>query len=82
MAASTAILTDLDTIISTGFSATAKAAALAAAGPIMDLDGMAKLAKLQAQELKKTLQAIDSNVGAGADATVQQKVTDVLDSLD
>lgn len=80
--ASTAIITDIDTIISTGFSATAQAAAINPNGPIMDLHGMAQLAKLKAQELKTCLLEMDKNVGAGADATVQQKITDILDSLD
>lgn len=81
MAATDNLITDLNTIISTGFSATAKAAAIAAAGPIMDLEGMAKLALLKAQELKLIMQQIDANVGAGADSTVQTAVTSILDVL-
>lgn len=81
MAATDNLITDLNTIINTGFSATAKAAAITAAGPIMDLEGMAKLALLKAQELKLIMQQIDTNVGAGADSTVQTAVTSILDVL-
>jgi len=63
--ASTAIITDLKSATTTAFGATAEAAALAAAGPIMDLDGLANLAVLKAQELKVLLNQICGPAAAG-----------------
>ena len=55
MAASTQIITDLDTAAATSFSATSTASALAAAGPIMDLNGVLKLCALKAREIQVIL---------------------------
>lgn len=55
MAASTAVITDLGTGANATYSATAQAAAIAAAGPIMDLNGVLKLCVLKAQEIQVIL---------------------------
>jgi len=63
--ASTQIITDLASATTTAFGATAEAAAIAAAGPIMDLDGLANNALLKAKELKNLLAAILGANGTG-----------------
>ncbi len=55
MSASTAIIADLNTAATASYSATATAAAIAAAGPIMDLNGVLKLCTLKAQEIQVIL---------------------------
>lgn len=55
MANSTTILADLKSVQSTGFSSAAKGRAIAAAGPIQDLDGVTALLLLKAQEMKAIL---------------------------
>jgi len=52
---STAIITDLQTAINGTPSATAQAAAIAAAGPITDLQGTFKLLQTKAQEMRVLL---------------------------
>jgi hypothetical protein len=51
MSASTQIISDLNTAATATYSATAQAAAIAAAGPIMDLNGVLKACTLKAQEI-------------------------------
>jgi hypothetical protein len=52
MPKSTAVVTDLTTAAAATYSAASEARAIAAAGPMTDLDGMVKNLLLQAQELK------------------------------
>lgn len=52
MANSTTIIADLKSVQTTGFSSAAKARAIAAAGPIQDLDGLVSLLITKAQEMK------------------------------
>src|SRR5258708_5341211 len=55
VSSSTQIITDLASVITTGNSATATAAAIAAGGPMMDLPGMIASVKLNAQEMVEKL---------------------------
>lgn len=52
---STQVITDLNTAATAVYSATAVAAAVAAAGPMMDLQGVLQLCKLKAQEIHDIL---------------------------
>lgn len=96
LANSTQIITDLKSVQSTGFSATAKANAIAAAGPIMDLDAVTALLLLKAQEMKAilnymispnymigggTLGGAGAVVTSAADATVEGLLAGVLNDL-
>lgn len=73
MTASTTLITDMGTAISTGPSATSKGLALAAAGPIESLEGNMALIQLKLQEAKvligQVLGAIDA--GDGIKTTLQ-----------
>lgn len=79
MAASTALITDIGTAISTGPNATSTANAIAAAGPIMDVKGNLELVRLKLQEAKVLLTEIDKVVDSGD--TIQTQVTNVLAAL-
>lgn len=52
---STQVITDLNTAATAVYSATATAAAIAAAGPIMDLPGVLVLCQRKAQEIRQIL---------------------------
>jgi len=80
MAASTALITDLGSAITTGPNATSLANAIAAAGPITDLKGALELVRTKLQEARVLLVACDAVIDSG-DA-IQAGVTNVLDSLD
>lgn len=73
MSASTQVITDCNTVLSTGFSATSQANANAAAGPIQDLTGNVTALLRKFQECKyligQVLNAIDS--GDGVKTTLQ-----------
>lgn len=80
---STQIITDLKTVLSTGFSATATAAAIAAAGPITDLPGVVSLLLLKAQEMKFILNYLTSPnqmIGGGSAGGSGALVTTAADS--
>lgn len=79
MSASTALITDVQTAITTGPNATSQANAIAAAGPLMDLKGNLELVLLKLKEAKTLLTACDTNIDSG-DA-IQSGVTNVLSSL-
>jgi hypothetical protein len=55
MANATTIITDLKSVQTTGFSSAAKGRAIAAAGPIQDLDGLTSILLVKAQEMKAIL---------------------------
>ena len=79
----TTIIADLKSVQTTGFSATAKAAAIAAAGPIMDLDGVVSLLLLKAQEMKFLLNYMTSPnamIGGGTPGGSGALVTTAADS--
>lgn len=79
MSASTALITDLTTVITTGPSATSEANAVAAAGPLMDLKGNLKLALLKLQEADKLLEEVDTNIDSGDG--IQATLTNIRSSL-
>ena len=79
MAASTALITDMQAVISTGPNATSLAAAIAAAGPIGDLKGNLELVLLKLQEAKQLLTQLDVVIDSGD--SIQATVTNVLSSL-
>ena len=83
MANSTQIITDLGTVISTGYSTTAQANAIAAAGPIMDLTALTYLLRLKAQEMKAILNYMISPngmIGGGSIGGAGAVVTSAADS--
>ena len=80
MAASTQIITDLQTAETAGGDATTTANAIAAAGPIQDVGGMLTNAVIHAQELRKLLLELDTVVDAGDGFQTQIRV--VLYSFD
>src|SRR5678815_4804584 len=59
MSASTQILADIQTVITSGPSTLTKAACIAAAGPILDYQGNSKLALLRFQEADLLLNAVE-----------------------
>lgn len=78
--ASTTLLTDMATAISTGPSAASTAKAIAAAGPIIDLPGGLKTVQLKLQEAKVLLsQIITSDIDSGDG--IKTGLQGVLDSL-
>lgn len=78
--ASTTLITDMATAISTGPSAASTAKAIAAAGPIVDLPGALKTVKLKLQEANVLLtQVIASDIDAGDG--IKTGLQGVLDSL-
>ena len=80
MSASTTILADLATASATTPNATTKAAAIAAVGPIQDVEGHLELARIKAVELKVILTALDAVVHS-SDTVIKGKIADVLASL-
>jgi hypothetical protein len=70
---STHIITDIKSCITTGWSATATANSIAAAGPIMDLPGMVASVLLNAQEMVEKLAYILA--GTMISATTASPVT-------
>lgn len=80
--ASTAIITDIGSVITNGPSTLTKAASIAAAGPIMDYVGMSELAKLKAEELKVLIAQLFANTSAGDDSTNRTLLSGIADSLD
>lgn len=79
--ASTAIVTDLGSLVTNGPNAATLAKAIAAAGPITDVKGMAELAKSKAKELYVLVNAIKSATDS-SDSTNLTLIQGVLDSLD
>lgn len=79
MSASTTLLTDMATIVALTPTAASTAAAIAAAGPIMDLPGNLKLAQAKLQEAKLLLVACDVDVDSGD--PIQTTLTNVLAAL-
>lgn len=68
MAASSQIISDLTTASNATYSATATAAAIAAAGPIIDLNGALKLVTLKAQEMAVILNYVLGGSAATANS--------------
>lgn len=81
MPASTALLTDIGTVITNGPSANTKTAANAAAGPVQDVLGNAKLVQLKLQESKILLTALLANTSNSDDATNRGLVNGVLAAI-
>lgn len=77
--ASTQLITDAASLVGT-FAAESTAKALAAAGPIQDLDGNARLVTLKLQEAKVLLTQMKAATDSGdGNLTV---INGMLDSLD
>jgi len=95
VANSSALITDAQAAASATYSATAKAAAIAAAGPIMDLGGSLALCVTKLQEIKEILAyvlegtQVPSNLSApsggpittGADSTTYNKLVGIYQIL-
>lgn len=81
MAASSAYLTDIATVIATGPTAATVVKANAAAGPIMDYPGNCKLVQLHLQECLVQLTALHGVTDAAdsANKTLLSNLIDVLD---
>lgn len=79
MTTSTAILTDLNSVISTGPSAASTAAAIAAAGPIGDLLGNLELARTKAKEYKAFLTQIIASLDSGDG--IKTTITNIRDTF-
>lgn len=79
MSASSALITDMTTAVTTGPNATSKALAIAAAGPIQSIEGNLVLVQMKLQEAKVLLDQIDVVVDSGD--PIQTQITNVLAAL-
>jgi len=79
MTNSSALITDMGTIVALTPNATSTANAIAAAGAIMDLPGQLKLALLKLQEVAKILADADANVDSGD--PIQSTLTNIRNVL-
>lgn len=81
MAASSAALTDTQTLITNGPSVNTKAASIAAAGPIMDYPGNMRLVQIKLQEAKVLLTSVQGVTSNSDDSTNRALITGVLACL-
>lgn len=81
MAASTALITDLGTVKTNGFSATTLANATAPAGKIMDMPGNLQGCIVGLYDVKRRLAELQTNVDGGSDGTNLTLINNVLLSL-
>jgi len=68
-----AIIPDLTTVVATPYDAVSYTRAIAAAGPIMDIDAAGKLLLLKAQEMKELIyyMTAGNQIGSGATGAVR-----------
>lgn len=81
MAASSTLITDLGTAFSNGPSSTTQANAIAAAGPIQDVNDNINLAQLKLKEAKQLLNAVQQVQDTGTDGTNKTLVANVILAL-
>ncbi len=71
---STALITDINTVITNGPNAATKAKAIAAAGPIMDYPGVCNLVQMKFRELAVLIKSVitDTDATDSANLTLLQ----------
>jgi len=81
MANSSAIITDLGTVITNGPSASTTAAAISASGNIQDYPGNCKLLQLKAQEMAVLMARVVAVTDPGTDSANYAKLITVQNVL-
>lgn len=81
MSASSALLTDTQSLITNGPSTLTKAASIAAAGPIMDYIGNTRLVQLKLQKAVQLLTACYTNTSSSDDTTNRTLLAAVIAAL-
>lgn len=81
MAASVQLITDLTTVETNGLSGTTNANALNPNGPIQDVIGNIKIAKIHLQEANNILTLVQKSMDTGTDGTNKTLIANALLSL-